>query len=556
MTPLPDPLRTLRRRWPTLLLGAVVGAAVGVGVPHTLGQSWTATAVVQVIGPPSAAANGPNASSRTSEDFGRIVATEQRLVLGDAVVTQVAGALHETSAAVRAHASVTGGDTADTLDIVGTGSTAQAAQQAAQQVASTYVSVSTASARNATTDTLGRLDTQIAQLQAKMLPSLSADTLQPLRSQLDVLTQQRAGFAAGLDAFSPPVLLVSAAALPTSPTSPPGAGKTGPIGLLLGLVIAGAVILLRASRSDVRVPTRGIAEATGLRLLGAIPYVPAIRRGSTPAQLLAGGADLPLRDAAGELLAVLQAHAAAGDRPLHVVLVTSPSRYDGKSTVAASLAAAAGAAGQRVLLVGADVRAPSSAAFPSAEDRTGLTEAVAAAQVSTPVTAWLTAPTGPPGVRVLPVGRLRGQGLDLLRSAAAPQALRALAAGADLCVVDAPSVSAPETLVLAAVADTVLLSVGSHASWRSTLLDAGVVLAAAGIIPAGVVVVDTDGSAALGAADYTADPTPRDAPVLPAAMPPVPTGAAPPAPAPGTPPPAPRDELADDLLGSEQSTRR
>ena len=65
------------------------------------------------------------------------------------------------------------------------------------------------------------------------------------------------------------------------------------------------------------------------------------------------------------------------DNPPRAIVVTSPKQGDGKSTVAANLAAAIAGSGQAVTLVDADLRRPTVASAAGVDDTVGLTDVLA-----------------------------------------------------------------------------------------------------------------------------------------------------------------------------------
>jgi capsular exopolysaccharide synthesis family protein len=114
----------------------------------------------------------------------------------------------------------------------------------------------------------------------------------------------------------------------------------------LALSLAGVLLLDRADRR-VRYPAQ--VAGMGLPVLAAVPYT----RGALAARDARGAAQLA--EAFRELrLAVMHGHG-SGAGPL-VLTVTSAMSGDGKSLVAAGLAAAFAGHGQRTLLVDGDVR--------------------------------------------------------------------------------------------------------------------------------------------------------------------------------------------------------
>lgn len=157
----------------------------------------------------------------------------------------------------------------------------------------------------------------------------------------------------------------------------------------LGLVL-GVVLALVMERFDTRIRTRrGAEEAFGVPVLAEVPTIPRGRRGSvvTSTDPLSRAAD------AFRLLSVTVAHpqaepsvspdgdghgrpggAAAHPASPKTILVASPEARDGKTTVAANLAAAYAEVGKRVLVLSCDLRRPAIHELFHVPDRPGLTE--------------------------------------------------------------------------------------------------------------------------------------------------------------------------------------
>lgn len=151
-----------------------------------------------------------------------------------------------------------------------------------------------------------------------------------------------------------PAEIVRRAEVPSQPSAPKTQRNLilgGLVGLALGLLVG----FLRDSL-DRRLRTPQDAhEVFGLPVLGRVG---ATAFGAT-GQASANGR-LPLPPADLESFRILRTNLGAleSEAPPKAVLVTSGLPEEGKSTVAASLAAAAAAAGQRTLLVEADMRRP------------------------------------------------------------------------------------------------------------------------------------------------------------------------------------------------------
>jgi capsular exopolysaccharide synthesis family protein len=248
------------------------------------------------------------------------------------------------------------------------------------------------------------------------------------------------------------------------------AGSASPVGrtvggALVGLVL-GAAALILVDRLDTKLRDRRHVEAAfGTQVLTAIS---SSRRGWP-----AGGA--PSANGYRTLRVALRDHAPHPNRGLEgrhertasiradgfvqVVLVTSPSEGDGRSTVASNLAVALAEVGWQVVLADAHhANAMQHTAF-QLERSPGLVEACLDDRLDHPEEADL-APclqaTSTSGLLLLAAGGPVDNPATLMGRA--PSVLRALRAWADYVVVDCPPVlTANDALDLAAAADAVLL---------------------------------------------------------------------------------------------------
>jgi non-specific protein-tyrosine kinase len=143
------------------------------------------------------------------------------------------------------------------------------------------------------------------------------------------------------------------------------------------------------------------------------------------------------------------------DRPLHTLLITSPGPQDGKSTVAANLAAIMAQGGKRVLLLDADLRRPRVHKMAGLTNEVGLTSLF----VRTPLNLdGAVRPTTVEGLSVVTSGGLPPNPAELLGSERMQQVLALLSQQADMVVVDTPPAAAvTDPSVLAAHCDGVLL---------------------------------------------------------------------------------------------------
>lgn len=160
-------------------------------------------------------------------------------------------------------------------------------------------------------------------------------------------------------------------ALPPTVQSSPNTRRDTGLGLLIGLLLACGVVLGRA-RLDSRVATaESAAEITEEPVLATIR-----RAGNLNKRGLAVVRDPRSRSAEDFRQLRSSVERLADGRSSYVVAVTSSIRNEGRSTVAANLAAALGEAGHRCVLVEADLRQPRLAEITGTTSEPGLLGAV------------------------------------------------------------------------------------------------------------------------------------------------------------------------------------
>lgn len=234
----------------------------------------------------------------------------------------------------------------------------------------------------------------------------------------------------------PQVLPVESAALPGAPSSPNPTLNLA-LGALLGLGLGLGYATLRHT-VDRRLRTKEDIEARfEVSVVGSVPAADVLEHAAgSPAHLAVDeGLDVshgPAAEAFRKLRTNLMFMNV--DNPPRVVVVTSPLPGDGKSTVAANLAAAIESSGQAVVLVDGDLRRPTVATWFGLIEGVGLTD-VLAGRIE--VQDALQTPAPHPNLQVLAAGSIPPNPSELLGSQAMRQLLRGLAAEA-IVVVDAP----------------------------------------------------------------------------------------------------------------------
>ena len=157
------------------------------------------------------------------------------------------------------------------------------------------------------------------------------------------------------------------------------------------------------------------------------------------------------------------------DTPPKVILVTSSVPGEGKSTVAASLAISAAGSGQRVLLIDADMRHPTTSKFFGLENSAGLVDMLGAPEADAAGAAsqmhGVFGLFANERLAVLAAGAATKNAPDLLGSRKMAALLAALRGQYDLIVIDTPPVTAVvDSLVLGNHVDKIVFVV----EWERT----------------------------------------------------------------------------------------
>jgi capsular exopolysaccharide synthesis family protein len=166
------------------------------------------------------------------------------------------------------------------------------------------------------------------------------------------------------------------------------------------------------------------------------------------------------------------------DRESLCCVVTSPAAAEGKSTVAANLAVALAQAGQRVVLVDADLRRPSLHRLFSLHQRVGTTTVLLDQADALDALQQL----GPGLPAVLTSGQLPPNPSELLGSRRMQQLLQELRGAFDVVLVDcAPLLPVTDPMVVSRFADGVLLIARAAATTRDQAQAARNACAKAGV---------------------------------------------------------------------------
>jgi len=237
------------------------------------------------------------------------------------------------------------------------------------------------------------------------------------------------------------------------------------LALFLGFGL-GAALAILAGRIDDTVKTPDdVAQLLGLPFLG---MVPAVTSEAAPEQAARLAVAREPQSAVAEAYRVVRTNlifSTPGNRG-RVVVMSSSSPGEGKTTTLANLAVSLAQNGARVLAIDADLRRPTLHAHFGLEPEEGLSEVLT------------TSPAGPlpvretevPGLRVLCSGQIPPNPADLLGSEALRRLVEAERACYDWVLIDAPPILAmADTPILSALADGLVMVVWSEHCTRPAL---------------------------------------------------------------------------------------
>lgn len=288
-----------------------------------------------------------------------------------------------------------------------------------------------------------------------------------------------------------PATFVSSEAPDAVPVAPAPV-RDGALGLLAGLALGlGVVLVVKRPDETVRSPEEA-ERIFGAPLLGAIP-----------AEYLGLGEP--------HWLAITQrpgSHAAGAysrmrenlefvnfQRDLRTVVVAAAAPAEGKSTVAANLAASLALAGARVVLVNCDFRSPATSRFFKVNDSLGLSDVLSGRM---PLGVALQA-TDVHGLRALVCGRVPPNPSAMLGSRTMTELVAALEATHDWVIVDSPPLlTVADAAATVRWADGVLLVTCAGVSTRPAAANARDLLAKVRARTLGVVVWGVKESGVVG----------------------------------------------------------
>jgi capsular exopolysaccharide synthesis family protein len=408
----------IRRHALWLLLAAIVGIVGAALIYATRPVAYSSTAQVDVEPHPvtNAAPVAPN------------MTTETQVATSGIVVTSTARVIGSTASSLQPHLSAKVTGAANVMSIGCTMPTPAAAQHCATAAAAAYIGF-----RNLASG------------------SASDQAQDPLHATL-----------------------VTPASLPLAPA---GLGEKTLLaaGALLGLLVGLGAVILR-DRLDDRVRDRADLERC-LDAPVAAEVLHVSRRLGPPASVFTRSPHSPVAEGYRYLRARLDPLIASTEGGV-VLLVASARAWEGRTSVAANLATALAYAGDKVILVDADLQHPSLSKVFGTRHRPGLGDLLAGRALLEETAV----PTNVPGLRLVAAGEAVGLTSDTLNVSSLGRGFARMKAVADVIVVDsAPVLEVSDALRLACVSDLVVVVADVRRTRRSDASSAAQQIRAVGL---------------------------------------------------------------------------
>jgi polysaccharide biosynthesis transport protein len=465
-----DYLSVLRRRKGVIALTVVVVAGAALAFSYLQTPVYEATAEVLIRPRTSEQILTPNADrTQAAADAQRAIDTEIKVLQSRTVedaVRKKLGRVPDISAS-----------TAGQTDVISVGARSTNRARAARD-ANTYARTYLEVRRNQAVDDflsagdevqakIVDLQHQIDALPASLRPDPNVD------AQRSSLEQQQAYYRQQVDQLQVAAQIsqsgggqvVSRATTPSSPVEPQ-ALRNGLIALVLGLLLGIGLAFLRDYLDDSIRTKEDLERASGeMAVVGLIPVVTAWKNQKTPYLVTVAKPTSPAAEAYRTLRTSVQFLGL--DRPLNTLMVTSPTKAEGKTTTLANLAVTFAHAGQRVILLDCDLRRPRIHQFFDLNNDVGFTSVLLGTD---PLADALQPVDRDPSLAVLASGPPPPDPSELLSSQRTREVIDALKSRCDLVLIDSPPVlPVTDPLVLSGVADATLLVVSTDQTTKRAL---------------------------------------------------------------------------------------
>ena len=251
---------------------------------------------------------------------------------------------------------------------------------------------------------------------------------------------------------TPNVVQIQPAPVPTRPIRPQPV-QNAAMGAVVGMILLGAVAFLIEYLDDTLKTPEDITRHLQLPVIGLIGEMekPRVKDGKTHRVYVSDNPLSPITEAFRTLRTNIEF--AGVDGPLKTLLITSTAPGEGKSTIAANLAAVIAQGERKVVLMDTDMRRPTLHRHLQIANRRGLSDLFRdSIKIGNVINSW-----GEPPIAVITSGGLPPNPSELLASAKMETILKDLKNKSDLIIMDAPPCIVADPVILSARVDGVLL---------------------------------------------------------------------------------------------------
>lgn len=354
-------VRVVRRRWWLIALIAAISAVGAYTVSKGKPKQYRATSSLLFVSSQFDQTLFGKQVISSNTDPTRQAATNIALLDLPTVASLVSTQLHVPRSVVLSDVTVGSDSTSDVVSVTAVDTNPVLAARIANAYVQQYIAFRQQTDRNQLNSAQKLVNSQLAAYPPSQQNTPTYQTLLAESHQLQLLASLQTGNAEVVQIATPP----------RTPYTPEPS-RDAIIGLILGLLVAAALVTL-LERSDRRIKTpMEVEELYGIPVIGTVPESSALR---------GPGAIGTAREQEAFRMMYAQLRYFDVDRDIKRVVITSADTGEGKSTVSLNLARAAGRTGdKRALLIEADLRRPALTEMIGLESVAGLSELLSHSQ--------------------------------------------------------------------------------------------------------------------------------------------------------------------------------
>lgn len=479
-------LQVLRRQIHWVIALTVLAVAIALAYGSVQKKEYSATA--QLLAEP---ASGTVPLSGTQQTVSATdVLTDLQLITGAPVAARAKKSLGFTPKVSASEAGQT-----NVINLTATASTPAQSARIANTYAQDFAAYQRTNALNALDGAESQLERQITAIGNQLAPLVSEKTpssavaaeISALTSQQTALQEQLTQLQVAATESPGGIEVTSLATPPSAPSSPKpveDAALAAVVGLLLGVVIAFAVEYF-----DDKIYTKEEAErfSRGVPVLAIVPRIKTWKKTNRPMVISETDPFSPVTEAYRSLRTSLQF--AAHGRSRKTILVTSAAGVEGKTSTVTNLGVVLAQTGERVVVVGCDLRRPRLGSFFGLPESPGFTSVlVSNGDLREDLRGALQAVPNCPGLAFLGTGPIPPNPAELLASERAADIFKMLSSVFDVVLIDSPPLlPVADAQILAGLSDTVLMLLMAGKTTRAEAERAMELLAQADSRPTGLV---------------------------------------------------------------------